>query len=221
MRVLPPLISHAALLSEHTHEEAHRAHDSGEEYVTFVRIVTLMCRCESISAVTAAIFVTLNRGASLDHQGHPLRQRAAAREPGGFASRLRSVIDSHGGTSALARIIARSEGAVRKWLRAESEPNVTDLRAICDATATSVAWLVSGDGERTPSTVHARRAAALADDVLLETLLEQVDAELVKGHLQLASTQRSALIVTLYQLFRDQQAIDPEALARLVRLARA
>jgi transcriptional regulator with XRE-family HTH domain len=157
----------------------------------------------------------------LDHQGHLLRHRASAREAGGFASRLRSVIDSHGGTSALARVIARSEGAVRKWLRAESEPNVTDLRAICDATDTSVAWLVSGQGERTPSAAPARRAAALADDALLETLLEQVDAELARAHLLLASTQRSALIVTLYRLFRDRQAIDPEALARLVRLAQA
>jgi hypothetical protein len=37
----------------------------------------------------------------------------------------------------------------------------------------------------------------------------------------LASTQRSALIVTLYQLFRDKQSIDSEALTRLVRLAQA
>jgi hypothetical protein len=40
-----------------------------EEYVTFVRILTLMCRFASISAGKAAIFVTLYRGATLDHQG--------------------------------------------------------------------------------------------------------------------------------------------------------
>jgi hypothetical protein len=128
------------------------------------------------------------------------------------------VIDAHGGVSALARVIARSEGAVRKWLRAESEPNVTDLRAICAATATDIGWLVSGSsapgrGEAAPAD------GASADCALLETLLLRVDAELAKAHLVLASTQRSALIVTLYQLFRDKQAIDPEALTRLVRLA--
>jgi transcriptional regulator with XRE-family HTH domain len=128
------------------------------------------------------------------------------------------VIDSHGGASALARVIARSEGAVRKWLRAESEPNVTDLRAICEATATSIAWLVSGSGERTPV---APRERALADCALLESLLERVDAELSSAAVVLTSTRRSALIVTLYQLFREKQTIDPEALTRLVRLAQA
>src|ERR1700723_1338075 len=125
------------------------------EYVTFVRILTLMYRSGSIFAGRAAIFVTVYRGATLNHQGGlPLRRRSSDQEPEGFASRLRSVIDAHGGASALARVIARSEGAVRKWLRAESEPNVTDLRAICAATATDIAWLVSGKSEpvRIPST---------------------------------------------------------------------
>jgi hypothetical protein len=154
-------------------------------------------------------------------RGHPLRHRSPERQSHGFALRLRSVSDAHGGASSLARVIARSEGAVRKWLRAESEPNVTDLRAICEATATSIAWLVSGSGERSdfaPAT-SAPRATALTECALLEALLESVDAELAKAHLVLASTQRSALIVTLYQLFRDKQSIDPEALTRLVRLA--
>ena len=107
---------------------------------------------------------------------------------------------------------------MRKWLRAESEPNVTDLRAICAATATDIAWLVSGKSE------PARAASApldgtSADCALLEMLLLRVDAELAKAHLVLASTQRSALIVTLYQLYRDKQSIDPQALTRLVRLA--
>jgi transcriptional regulator with XRE-family HTH domain len=133
------------------------------------------------------------------------------------------VSDAHGGVSALARAIARSEGAVRKWLRAESEPNVTDLRAICEATATSIAWLVSGDDERNPVApgTSTPREASRADCALLEALLERVDAELATAQLVLASTQRSALIVTLYQLFRDKQSIDPEALTRLVRLAQA
>jgi transcriptional regulator with XRE-family HTH domain len=133
------------------------------------------------------------------------------------------VIDAHGGASCLARDIARSEGAVRKWLRAESEPNVTDLRAICAATATNIAWLVSGGSaaDSMPLPENALRAAAPEECALLENLLLRVDAELAKAHVVLASTQRSALIVTLYQLFRSKQSIDPEALARLVRLAQA
>jgi DNA-binding phage protein len=169
----------------------------------------------------AAIFVTLYRGVPLDHQGQPLQNRMPAREPDGFAARLRCVIDAHGGTSALARAIARSEGAVRKWLRAESEPNVTDLRAICEATSTSIAWLVCGSGERTviASALPALPAGVVGECALLETLLERVDAELATAQLVLTSTQRAALIVTLYQLFRERQVIDPEALTRLVRIA--
>src|SRR3984957_11085581 len=39
------------------------------EYVTFVRILTLMYGSASISAGRAAIFVTVYRGAALNHQG--------------------------------------------------------------------------------------------------------------------------------------------------------
>jgi hypothetical protein len=82
---------------------------------------------------------------------------------------------------------------------------------------------VNGSGE--PSGVTPGTGAASdgtpAECALLETILERVDAELAKAHLVLASTQRSALIVTLYQLFREKQSIDSDALTRLVRLAQA
>src|SRR5258708_19474222 len=73
------------------------------------------------------------------------REKQAA---SGFAARLREVIDAYGSASGLAKTIERSEGAVRKWLRGESEPNVTDLRSVCEQTGTSIEWLVSGNGRR-------------------------------------------------------------------------
>jgi transcriptional regulator with XRE-family HTH domain len=147
-------------------------------------------------------------------------------DPTTFAARLRCVIDVHGGASSLARVIARSEGAVRKWLRAESEPNVTDLRAICEATATDIEWLVTGRTERARASASARaadeRAADFfADHALLETLLERVDTELTRARLSLAANKRAALIVTLYQLSHETRTIDPDVLARLVKLAQA
>src|ERR1700738_5254230 len=66
----------------------------------------------------------------------------------GFAARLREVIEAYGSASGLAKAIERSEGAVRKWLRGESEPNVTDLRCVCQQTATNIEWLVPGYGAR-------------------------------------------------------------------------
>jgi hypothetical protein len=145
----------------------------------------------------------------------------------GFATRLRGVINAHGGASVLARAIHRSEGAVRKWMRAESEPNVTDLRAICAATSTAVAWLVSGAGEHDagPSTnapsfdVASRHLSP--DFALLESLIERVDHELAGARLVITSGKRAALIVTLYQLFQPTKTIDPEVLMRLIKLAQA
>src|SRR5215813_7290479 len=67
---------------------------------------------------------------------------------GGFAVRLRQVIDAYGSANSIAKAIGRSEGAVRKWLRGESEPNVTDLRSLCEQTHTSIEWLVTGQGRR-------------------------------------------------------------------------
>ncbi len=59
-----------------------------------------------------------------------MTRRRERQENSGFAARLREVIDAYGSASGLAKAIERSEGAVRKWLRGESEPNVTDLRAV-------------------------------------------------------------------------------------------
>jgi hypothetical protein len=65
----------------------------------------------------------------------------------GFPARLRYVVSSYGSANALAGAIQRSEGAIRKWLRGTSEPTVSDVRAICEATKTNVEWLVTGRGD--------------------------------------------------------------------------
>ena len=62
-----------------------------------------------------------------------------------FPTRLRQVVPK-GKVTSLASDIGRSEGALRKWLRGESEPNVTDLRLLSAATGVSVEWLVVGGG---------------------------------------------------------------------------
>src|SRR5580704_18753897 len=74
---------------------------------------------------------------------------------GGFALRLRQVIDAYGSANSIAKAIERSEGAVRKWLRGESEPNVTDMRTLCEQTQTSIEWLVTGRGRREAVHAHA------------------------------------------------------------------
>jgi transcriptional regulator with XRE-family HTH domain len=158
--------------------------------------------------------------------------RHERQEAGGFAARLRQVLKGHGSASGLAKAIERSEGAVRKWLRGESEPNVTDLRAICQATETRVHWLVTGEGPRQTqadpdagvtvreSSPPYRHSPHALDLPLLEAVVAVVDEQLRAAGLDLSPPKRSALITAAYDLARGRNAVDAEAVARLVRLAR-
>ena len=157
--------------------------------------------------------------------------RRERQEAGGFAERLRQVLKTHGSASSLAKAIARSEGAVRKWLRAESEPNVTDLRALARVTQTRIEWLVTGEGpaEAQPESASGVREApppyglsphGTLDLSLLEAVLTATDEQLRSAGLELPAAKRSALIAAAYDLARGRNAVDAEAIARLVKLAR-
>jgi hypothetical protein len=144
---------------------------------------------------------------------------------------LRVVVQSHGSANGLAKAIQRSEGAVRKWLRAESEPNITDLRSVCEHTQTNIEWLVTGYGQReappagmvlgdTRSPQRESQAGRSAlDYTLLEGILEAIEAALRSGRWALPSSKRSVLIAALYDICQQRREVDHEAVARLVRLA--
>jgi len=159
--------------------------------------------------------------------------RRERQEAGGFATRLRQVLKAHGSASSLAKAIARSEGAVRKWLRGESEPNVTDLRMLCDVTQTRIEWLVTGEGPRElPSAAdtaakardsaphHRHSPHGKLDLSLLEAVMAAADEQLHAAGFDVSAGKRSALIAAAYDLARERNAVDAEAIARLVRLAR-
>lgn len=154
--------------------------------------------------------------------------RRERQESSGFAARLREVIDAYGSASGLAKAIERSEGAVRKWLRGESEPNVTDLRAVCEQTGTSIEWLVTGQGLRDTQTQGIRDMPSQAaqplpreplNAQLLEGILLAVQEELRNAGLELPLLKQSMLVVTLYELGHERKEVDREAVARLVKLA--
>jgi hypothetical protein len=152
--------------------------------------------------------------------------RRERQEHGGFAARLRSIVQAHGSANGIAKAIDRSEGAVRKWLRGESEPNVTDLRSLCEETHTSIEWLVTGRGRRdtspglqeSPSPAYESSAHEPLDYPLLEGIMDAVDQELRNASLELPSTKKSMLVVTLYDMCHPRKEVDREAVARLVRL---
>jgi hypothetical protein len=154
--------------------------------------------------------------------------RRERQESSGFAARLREVIDAYGSASGLAKTIERSEGAVRKWLRGESEPNVTDLRALCEQTGTSIEWLVTGKGMREAQAEAVREAApppyqnAPREQLnvqLLEGILLAVQEELRNAQLELPLLKQAMLVVTLYDLCHERKEVDREAVGRLVKLA--
>ena len=153
--------------------------------------------------------------------------RREKQERGGFAARLREVIDAYGSASGLAKAIERSEGAVRKWLRGESEPNVTDLRSVCEQTGTSIEWLVTGRGQRQVLAAGVRDVSEpyqnppheQVNTEMLEAILLAVQEELRNVGLELPLLKQSMLVTTLYELCHERKEVDREAVARLVKLA--
>jgi transcriptional regulator with XRE-family HTH domain len=153
--------------------------------------------------------------------------------PDGFPARLRQVLDSYGSTSSLARSIERSEGAVRKWLRGQSEPNVTDLRAICEETSTSVEWLVMGRGDRRRpgesdpsvgvSESHTPYGTPPELAPLNYKLMDQVvkslrdESPVLLGH-QVESEKQSSVLTTVYNMSRRTRVVDREEVSRIVGL---
>jgi len=167
--------------------------------------------------------------ASGEHSWGPaMIDRRERQATGGFALRLRQVIDAYGSANSIAKAIERSEGAVRKWLRGESEPNVTDLRTLCEQTHTSIEWLVTGRGRREavhtlespPPSYENQTNRPPLNYALLEDIMDAIDIEVRKEMLELPSPKRSMLVVTLYDLFQESQKVDSDAVARLVKLAR-
>jgi transcriptional regulator with XRE-family HTH domain len=149
-------------------------------------------------------------------------------DPDGFPARLRQVIDSYGSTSALARHIDRSEGAVRKWLRGQSEPSVSDLRAICTITETNIEWLVMGTGDQKPLAVRSPPSASGSDDEgplpplnykLMDDVVLTIRLEPRVGGAAVTPEKCSSILTMVYNMSRTTRRVDPEGVERLIALA--
>jgi transcriptional regulator with XRE-family HTH domain len=145
----------------------------------------------------------------------------------GFPARLRQVIDSYGNTSSLAREIERSEGALRKWLRGLSEPNVSDLRRICEVTHTSVEWLVMGRGDRAESFGDSGSGVRESRNPELPPLNYKLMDEVVRsirhetpillGN-EVQPEKQSTVITAVYNMSRRTRVVDVEEVSRIVGL---
>jgi transcriptional regulator with XRE-family HTH domain len=155
------------------------------------------------------------------------RDYAPPPTPDGFPQRLRQVVDSYGSTSALARNIDRSEGAIRKWLRGQSEPAVSDLRAICDATNTSVEWLVMGRGPQKVSAVRSPPGSTGGEDEplgkldfsLMDDVVGTVGLEAAIDGAPLTTEKCSTILTLVYNMSIPTRRVDRESARRAVGLA--
>jgi hypothetical protein len=128
----------------------------------------------------------------------------------------------------------RSEGALRKWLRGLSEPNVTDLRSICEITGTSVEWLVMGRGpQKDPLAGGGNGDSGLAvrDEPggeaelpplnyrLMDEVVRSIrrESEVLLGN-QAAPEKQSSVLTTVYNMSRRTRAVDSEEVSRIVGL---
>jgi transcriptional regulator with XRE-family HTH domain len=147
----------------------------------------------------------------------------------GFAARLRQVVDAYGSTSSFARTLGRSEGALRKWLRGQSEPSVSDLRAVCEMTGTSVEWLVTGRGSR-GGTLAVRDSAPPPSPMVLrqpfdyrlhDQIMAAIDEESRTLNVEVPRLKRSSMTGMLYERFLESKQVDREVVSRMVLLTQS
>ena len=147
-------------------------------------------------------------------------QRDETRRASGFPARLKQALERAGGVAVAARAIGRSEGAVRKWLRGQSEPGVTDLRALSEFTQTRIDWLVAGCGSsRDPPDAHDPAARASLDGALLERVLAALEQRLRETSTTLSVAKHAMLTAACYDLAQESGAVDSRTITRLVKLA--
>jgi transcriptional regulator with XRE-family HTH domain len=127
----------------------------------------------------------------------------------------------------LARVIQRSEGAIRKWLRGQSEPAVSDLRAICEATGTNVEWLVMGRGEQKGMALREPPATPGSDDEplpplnykLMDDVVLTIRLEPRVAGAAVTPEKCSSILTTVYNMSRATRRVDREGAERVIALA--
>lgn len=65
-----------------------------------------------------------------------------------FKDRVRRLIDGEGSEIALARKVGVAPSTLAKWKNGESEPTLSNLKALADAGDVNLLWLATGEGAR-------------------------------------------------------------------------
>src|ERR1700691_4888550 len=77
---------------------------------------------------------------------NPAAANTQGAERAAFTARLQLILQHWPSADRLARAMAVSPSAFRKWLRGEAEPSRERLVALADAAKVGIAWLAKGEG---------------------------------------------------------------------------
>lgn len=126
----------------------------------------------------------------------------------------RMVIAPEAGSQAeMLRIIGISNSLASAWKRRGKVPDGS-LAKVAERTGVRLEWLKTGEGEM-------RAQAAALDPETLQAVIEAVEEHLQSNKQQMAPAKKAELIVTLYEMFSEDEnkQIDKKTVAKLIRLA--
>jgi phage repressor protein C with HTH and peptisase S24 domain len=81
-----------------------------------------------------------------NNRGNPASESARGTERAAFTARLQLILQHWPSADRLARAMAVSPSAFRKWLRGEAEPSRERLVALAEAAQVGIGWLATGEG---------------------------------------------------------------------------
>ncbi|MFB1504632.1 MULTISPECIES: helix-turn-helix transcriptional regulator [unclassified Thiocapsa] len=142
--------------------------------------------------------------------------REACWDAAGFATRLAQAKGMLS-TKAFAQKCGISESIFRKYLAGVSVPGADKLVDIARVAGVSLLWLATGQGRAEDGTDALVRGPV--DVMLLETLLESVEAGLDEIGATLTPTKKAKLVTALYSLYRSSEDVRKAPVLELVRLA--
>ena len=109
-----------------------------------------------------------------------------------FSKRLKKCVSTVGGMGALAKASGVSKPQILRYIKAESDPPITKLRAIADAAGIKLSWLV--EGERSAGKYTSQ--VVLDKDVFLE-VVEQVESVLANMGRTLTPKRKALLVFAM------------------------
>ena len=141
-----------------------------------------------------------------------------------FAERMEIATVRAGGPSALARSSNVPLRSLAGYRRGQTEPDVSRLVAIAQASDVRVGWLAAGEGEMEPGASRTSDATLPSSgpnsdlDFLRDVVQALEEALEIRGA-ALAPDKKGEAVVLLYKYFRETGEIDQDQIARIINLA--